>query len=61
MVFNINTNELTPFDCEVRKKTDYKSKKLINHYERCPIIRVFVFFFYFVLRIVVGRIFVVCL
>ena len=27
IVFNMNTNELTPFDREVRKKTDYKSKK----------------------------------
>ena len=27
MVFNINTNELTPFDREVRKKTDYTPQK----------------------------------
>lgn len=27
IVFNIKTNELTPFDREVRKKKDYKSKK----------------------------------
>ena len=30
MVFSTNTNELTPFDREVRKKTDYKSKKKEN-------------------------------
>ena len=43
MVFNINTNELSPFDREVRKKQITNRKKeniLINHYKICPIIEI---------------------